>query len=124
MAEWNQAPSCALVRGHGERAESSSAEMSVVMAMLKLGKDRKDTYTSIMNTTFDALDDMCKFQRRACKYRKQATDLDQAQRDRDAFQDLTEHRFNRWRDAVRERNQNHDDLMRMARECDHLLGHL
>ena len=42
--DWKQAEGCALVRGRGERAESSSPAMSAMMAMLKLFSQREDTY--------------------------------------------------------------------------------
>ena len=42
--EWKQADGCALVRGRGERAESSSPTMSAMMAVLKLISQREDTY--------------------------------------------------------------------------------
>jgi len=43
-AEWKQADGCALVRGRGERAESSSPAMRAMMAVLKLFSQREDTY--------------------------------------------------------------------------------
>ena len=43
-AEWKQANGCALVRGRGERAESSSPAMSAMMAVLKLISQRDGTY--------------------------------------------------------------------------------
>jgi hypothetical protein len=61
QAEWHKANGCALVRGRGERAESSSAEMSVMMVVLKLAKDRQDTYSSIITKAHQAIDDKHKF---------------------------------------------------------------
>jgi len=43
-AEWKQVDGCALVRGRGERAGSSSPTMSAMMAVLKLFSQREDTY--------------------------------------------------------------------------------
>jgi len=41
-AEWKQADGCALVRGRGERAVSSSPAMSAMVAVLKLFSQRED----------------------------------------------------------------------------------
>jgi CelD/BcsL family acetyltransferase involved in cellulose biosynthesis len=76
-AQWSQAPGTALVHGRGEHAESSSLAMSTMMAILKMAKDRQDTYVSIMNTTSEALEDKLKYKRRAKKYRKCCAKLDQ-----------------------------------------------
>jgi len=48
VAEWKQADGCALVRGRGERAKSSSPAMSAMMAVLKLFSQREDTYAQVM----------------------------------------------------------------------------
>jgi len=47
-AEWKQADGCALVRGRGERVESSSPAMRAMMALLKLFSQREDTYAQVM----------------------------------------------------------------------------
>ena len=47
-AEWKQADGCALVRGQGERAESSSPAMSAMMVVLKLFSQREDTYAQML----------------------------------------------------------------------------
>jgi len=46
--EWKQADGCVLVRGRGERAESSSPAMSAMMVVLKLFSQREDTYAQVM----------------------------------------------------------------------------
>ena len=47
-AEWKQDDGCALVRGRGERAESSSPAMSAMIAVLNLFSHREDTYAQVM----------------------------------------------------------------------------
>jgi len=47
-AEWKQVDGCALVRGRGERAESSSPTMSAMMVVLMLFSQREDTYAQVM----------------------------------------------------------------------------
>ena len=47
-AKSKQADGCALVRGRGERAESSSPAISAMMAVLKLFSQREDTYAQVM----------------------------------------------------------------------------
>jgi len=47
-AEWKQAEGCALVSGHGERAESSSPTKSAMMAVLKIFCQRENTYVRVM----------------------------------------------------------------------------
>jgi len=47
-AEWKQADGYVLVRGRGERAESSSPAMSAMMAVLKLFSQREDTYAQVI----------------------------------------------------------------------------
>jgi hypothetical protein len=47
-AEWKQANGCALVRGRGERADSSSPAMSAMLALLKLISQRESTYAQVM----------------------------------------------------------------------------
>ena len=54
VAEWKQADGCALVRGQGERAESSSPAMSAMMVVLKLFTQREDTYAQVMGAVRQA----------------------------------------------------------------------
>jgi len=53
-AEWKQAEGCALVRGRGNRAESSSPAMNAMMAVLKLFSQREDTYVQVMRVVHQA----------------------------------------------------------------------
>ena len=77
-AEWKQADGCALVRGRGERAESSSPAMSAMMAVLKLFSQREDTYAQVMVAVRQAQEMQQKAEKRARKFRKQARLLEQA----------------------------------------------
>jgi hypothetical protein len=66
-AEWNQDDGHALVRGHGERVESSSVDMSAMMAVLKLYQTRQKTFSSALSVLHGALGAQRKAQKRACK---------------------------------------------------------
>jgi hypothetical protein len=96
--------------------------MSAMMAVLKLAKDRQDTYSSIMTKAHQAIDDKHKFQRRARKYRKQAKELGQAQKYADDCLHIADFRLDRWQQVVRKRNESNAQLMQKTRERDHLLG--
>jgi len=77
-AEWKQADGCALVRGRGERAESSNPTMSAMMAVLKLFSQREDTYAQVMVAVRRAQEMQQKAKKCARKFRKQARLLEQA----------------------------------------------
>ena len=81
-AEWKEADGCALVRGRGEQAKSSSPAMSAMMVVLKLFSQREDTYAQVMVAVRQAQEMQRKAEKRACKFRKQARLLEQAQKDR------------------------------------------
>lgn len=49
-AEWTQAEGCALVRGRGERAQSDSAAMSAMMAVLRLYQAKQETFTNVVGS--------------------------------------------------------------------------
>jgi hypothetical protein len=53
---WNQDDGHALVRGRGERVESSTVEMSAMMAVLKLYQTRQATFSSALSVLHGALE--------------------------------------------------------------------
>jgi len=91
-AEWKQADGCALVRGRGERAESSSLAMSAMMAVLKLFIQRENTYAQVMVAVRQAQEMQQKAEKHARKFRKQARLLEQGQKDRNDWKDIAEYR--------------------------------
>jgi len=103
-AEWKQAEVCALVRGRGERAKSSSPAMSAMMAVLKLFSQREDTYAQVMVAVRQAQEMQQKAEKRARKFRKQAKLLEQAQKDRNEWEGIAEYRRQQWMKAIRERD--------------------
>ena len=66
-AQWSQAQGSALIRGRGEHAESSSAAMSAMMAILKIYQSRDGSNSTIMGALREALDAQHKAKKRACK---------------------------------------------------------
>jgi len=76
--ESKQDDSCALVRGRGERDESSSPAMSAMMVVLKLFSQREDTYAQVMVAVRQAQEMQQKAEKRARKFHKQARLLEQA----------------------------------------------
>jgi len=95
-AEWKQTDGCALVRGRGERAESSSPAMSAMMAVLKLISQREYTYAQVMVVVRQAQEMQQKAEKRARKFCKQARLLEQAQKDRNDWEDIAEYRREQW----------------------------
>jgi len=89
-AEWKEADGCALVRGRGERAESSSPAMSAMMVVLKLLSQQEDTYAQVMVAARQAQEMQQKAEKRARKFRKQAKLLEQAQKDRHDWEGIAE----------------------------------
>ena len=80
-AEWKKVEGCAFVRGRGERVESSSPAMSAVMAVLKLFRQRQDTYVEVMTAVHQAQEMQQNAKKCALKFHKQAGLLEQAQKD-------------------------------------------
>ena len=115
-AEWKQADGCALVRGRGERAESSSPAMSAMMAVLKLISQREGTYAQVMVAVRRAQEMQRKAEKRARKFRKQARLLPQAQKDRNDWEHISEYRRQQWVKAIRERDHKQDQISQLARE--------
>ena len=107
---------CALVRGRGERAESSSPAMSAMMAVLKLISQREDTYAQVMVAVRQAQEMQRKAEKRARKFCKQARLLEQAQKDRNDWEDIAEHCRQQWVKAIRERDHKQDQMGQLARE--------
>ena len=91
-----------MVGDHGERAESSSAAMSAMMAVLKIYQSRDGSNSTIMAALREALDAQCKAKKRA---RKNGKKLQEAQ-----------HEVGRLMDAVNTRRQ---QFVRAVRERDH-----
>ena len=102
-AQWSQAQGSALIRGHGERAESSSIAMSAMMVVLKIYQSRDGSNSTIMAALREALDAQCKANKRA---RKNGKKLQESQ-----------HEVGRLKDAVNTRRK---QFMRAIRERDHV----
>ena len=66
-AQWSQAQGSALIRGHGECAESSSTSMSAMMVVLKIYQSRDGSNSTIMAALREASDAQCKAKKRAHK---------------------------------------------------------
>ena len=84
-AQWSQAQGSALIRGHGEHAESSSAAMSAMMAVLKIYQSRDGSNSTIMAALREALDAQCKAKKRA---RKNGKNLQEAQHEVGRLKDV------------------------------------
>jgi len=115
-AEWNHADGCALVRGKGEQAESSSPTMSAMIAVLKLFGQREDTYAQVMLAVRQTQDMQQKAEKHAHKFRKQARLLEQAQKDRNDWEGIAEYCRQQWVKAIRERDHKQDQMSQLARE--------
>jgi len=103
-AEWKQADGCALVRGRGERGESSSPAMSAMMAVLKFFSQREDIFAHVMVAIRQAQEMQQKSEKHARKFRKQARLLERAQKDRNDWEDIVEYRRQQGVKAIRERD--------------------
>jgi len=57
-----------------------------------------------------------KVEKRARKFRKQARLLEQAQKDRNVWEDIAEYRRKQWVKAIRERDHKQDQMNQLARE--------
>jgi len=57
-----------------------------------------------------------KAEKRARKFRKQARLLEQAQKDRNEWEDIAEYRRQQWVKAIRERDHKQDQMSQLARE--------
>ena len=75
-AQWSQAQGSALIRGRGERAESSSAAMSAMMVVLKIYQSRDGSNSTIMAALREASDAQHKAKKHA---RKNGKKLQEAQ---------------------------------------------
>ena len=78
--------------------------MSAMMAVLKLISQREDTYAQVMVAVRQAQEMQQKAEKRARKFRKQARLLEQAQKDRNDWEGITEYRRQQWVKAIRERS--------------------
>ena len=74
------------------------------MALLKLFRHREDTYAQVMVAVRRAQEMQQKAEKRARKFRKQARLLEQAQKDRNDWEDIAEYRRQQWVKATRERS--------------------
>jgi len=63
-----------------------------------------------------ALEMQQKAEKRARKFRKQARLLEQAQKDRNDWEDIAEYRKQQWAKAIRERDHKQDQMSQLARE--------
>ena len=65
-----------------------------------------------------------KAEKRARKFRKQARLLEQAQKDRNDWEDIAEYRRQQWVKAIRERDHKQDQVSQLAREKETVQEHL
>ena len=76
--------------------------MSAMMAVLNLFSQREDNYAQVMVAVRRAHEMQQKAEKRARKFRKQARLLEQAQKDRNDWEDIAECRRQQWVKAIRE----------------------
>ena len=86
------------------------------MAVLKLFSQREDTYAQVMVAVRQAQEMQQKAEKRARKFRKQARLLEQAQKDRNDWEDIAEYCRQQWVKAIRERDHKQDQMSQLARE--------
>ena len=122
--EWMQAEGCALVRGRGERAESSSPTMSAMMAVLKLFSQQEDTYVQVMRAIRQAQEIQQKGKNRARKFHTKSRLLEQTQKDRNDWEDIAEYRRQQWVKATHEKDHKQDQSSQLSQEKDALQEHL
>ena len=79
------------------------------MAVLKMFSQREDTYAQVMVAVRQAQGMQKKAEKCAHKFYKQARLLEQAQKDRNDWEDIAEYRRQHWVKAIRERD--HKDQM-------------
>jgi len=70
--------------------------MSAMIAVLKLFSQREDTYAQVMGVVRQAQEMQQKTEKRARKFCKQARLLEQAQKDRNDWEDIVEYRRQQW----------------------------
>jgi len=87
-----------------------------MMAVLKLIGQRDDTYAQVMVAVRQAQEMQQKAEKRARKFLKQARLLEQAQKDRNEWEDIAEYRWQQWVKAIRERDHKQDQISQLARE--------
>ena len=88
------------------------------MAVLKLISQREGTYAQVMVAVRQAQEMQWKAEKRARKFRKQARLLEQAQKDRNDWEDIAEYHRQQWVKAIRERDHKQDQMSQLAREGD------
>jgi hypothetical protein len=81
-----------------------------MMACLKLFIQREDTYAQVMVAVRHAQEMQQKAEKHARKFRKQARLLEQAQKDRNDWEDIAEYRRQQWVTAIRERDHKQDQM--------------
>ena len=102
-----------MIRGHGERAESSSTAMSVMMAILKIYQSRDGSNSSIMAALKEASDAQHKAKKHA---RKNGKKLQEAQHEVGRLMDAVNTRRQQFMRVVHERDHKHDQMMQLARK--------
>jgi len=90
--------------------------MSAIMAVRKLFSQRGDTYAQVMVAVRQASRMQQKAEKRTRKFYKQARLLEQAQKDRNDWEDIAEYRRQQWVKAIRERDHKQDQMSQLARE--------
>ena len=90
-----------MVGGHAERAESSSAAMSAMMAVLKIYQSRDGSNSTIMATLREALDAQRKTKKRA---RKNGKELQEARHEVGQLMEALNTLRQQFRRAVHEGN--------------------
>jgi len=87
-----------------------------MMVVLKLFSQREDTYAQAMVAVRQAQEMQQKAEKRARKFRKQARLLEQAQKDRNDWEDIAEYQRQQWVKAIRERDHKQDQMSQLARK--------
>ena len=97
-----------MIGGHGEHAESSSAAISAMMAVLKIYQSRDGSNSTIMAAVREASD----AQRKAKKHaRKNGKKLQETQHEVGQFMDALNTRRQQFVRAIRERDHKHYQMM-------------
>jgi len=95
-----------------------------MMAVLMLFSQREDTYAQVMVDVRRALEMQQKAEKRARKFHKQARLLEQAQKDRNDWEDIAKYCRQQWVKAIRERDHKQDQMSQLAREKETVQEHL
>ena len=112
-AQWSQAQGSVLVGGHGERAESSSAAMSAMMAVLKIYQSRDGSNSTIMAALREASDAQRKAKKRA---RKNGKELQEARHEVGQLIEALNTLRQQFVRAVHEGEHKHEQMIQLARE--------